>query len=126
VLDRMARREFLLVGLLSWLLSRCDGQQTDADDGHGVDDAHDDGHHEHHSDQFGQVLIFFFTVGLCLGAITDFTLSRFGIKVAYNVVMFFEGIFFGFLLNNLFLGRSLFSFLLFLSDLSPQSHSQIQ
>lgn len=65
------------------------------------DDDHSSSHHEHHhSDQFGQVLIFFLTVGLCIGAITDFMLSRFGIKVAYNVVMFFEGILFGFLLNN--------------------------
>lgn len=59
-------------------------------------------HTEHgsHSDEFGQVLIFFLSIGLCLGAITDFMLSRFGIKVAYTVVMFFEGILFGFLLNN--------------------------
>jgi hypothetical protein len=97
---------------LPWLLS-CHG--LDTDDAHNIDDvhddihddaAHDDGHHEHHSEEFGQVLIFFFTVGLCLGAITDFTLSRFGIKVAYTVVMFFEGILFGFLLNNSYLGMA--------------------
>lgn len=65
-----------------------------------TDDHSTHNEHQSHSDEFGQVLIFFLTIGLCLGAITDFILSRFGIKVAYTVVMFFEGILFGFLLNN--------------------------
>ena len=69
-----------------------------------VDD-HSSSHssHETHSNEFGQVLIYFLTIGLCLGAITDFTLSRLGVKVAYTVIMFFEGILFGFLLNNSYL-----------------------
>jgi NhaP-type Na+/H+ or K+/H+ antiporter len=99
--------------LLCLWLPRVSCNQFVTDDGHAIDDHyaavdahHGDDHHAHHSDEFGQVLIFFLTVGLCIGAITDFTLSRFGIKVAYTVVMFFEGILFGFLLNNAALGKT--------------------
>jgi hypothetical protein len=98
--------------IYSITISSSQGSEA-TDDGHATDDhsttddAHHGDDHGHHSDEFGQVLIFFLTVGLCIGAITDFTLSRFGIKVAYTVVMFFEGILFGFLLNNSALGKTI-------------------
>lgn len=64
------------------------------------DISHDDHTEHHHSDEYGQVLLYFFALGLGLGALTDFFLSRCGIKIAYTLVMFFEGILFALLMNN--------------------------
>ena len=70
------------------------------------DDHSDDHAHHDHSDEYGQVLLYFFTLGLGLGAVTDFLLSRFGIKVAFTLIMYCEGILFAILLNNTELSES--------------------
>jgi hypothetical protein len=80
-----------------------DDHFTNSTDDHG-DDHHDD-HHGSHSDEYGQVLLYLFCVGLAIGSIIDFVLSRFGIKVAYNLVMFSVGCFLGMLMNETYLSE---------------------
>jgi len=51
----------------------------------------DDVHESPDHDTEGPQILYFFSVGLCLGAVTSFLLTKFKSNVPYSVVMFAEG-----------------------------------